>query len=610
MTGNKAPAPSASASGRGANPSSTLLSANNDDGSAAAPNPAGEYSSGAREAAFNPYLPGNQTYPARNWDKSSEAGSQPKNNVPPNNVGRAAAKTAKKTKSGNGRTTRKRNQTPAQKELQKQRTAATKKKTREARLAREAEAAKKAEQEKKRAEEKNRQQFFLPHSEKQTTEGESENVNNTSLDGVVPEEASASAGGPADNTESVPVAADTGDAPTPEDAKDDKDELVVEHHNAKTYYPFDIIANLDFDYVEEAGKNDSDKTPNETYGVQQKYVEAIQKRIQEEVRGDFEGDSWLIKLLNENDWWVRKTDAYYVAKKLGLKKESYAYYRDVYIWLPDIRWKDVEKTFMPCCPNCKIGHPRVGPHGFRDNHAGRVVVHLKETYYVISRRYICHECKREVKKAKQVLEQNAAERGLECEMKDSERNYTFMGWDKRILPLFKRGKGELFPAVLSWKAGVDKLLVDLMRPLLDGGFRPERFSDLLLELHSKEFTRKCILHEYEIEARKESLLNKNKEYLPLGEFGDKYKYCGMVPTGKYLANQKTRSNVHNLGMFAKNRDIVQDGGASLDLVARRVLNFSVDKSLQCSDWSGDHGADVALKRRTHECLDLRLFRRP
>jgi len=103
------------------------------------------------------------------------------------------------------------------------------------------------------------------------------------------------------------------------------------------------------------------------------------------VHQDFDGDDWLKRLLDENDWWVRKTDARYVVKKLELKKESYAYYRDVYIWLPDICWKDVEKTFMPCCPNCKIGYPNVGPHGFRDNHTGRVVVNLKETYYLISR---------------------------------------------------------------------------------------------------------------------------------------------------------------------------------------------------------------------------------
>jgi len=55
--------------------------------------------------------------------------------------------------------------------------------------------------------------------------------------------------------------------------------------------------------------------------------------------------------------------------------------------------------------------------------------------------------------------------------------------------LFKYNRGETeFPAYFTWRAGLDKTIINMMRPLFDGGFRPERLSDMLLELHSKEYT--------------------------------------------------------------------------------------------------------------------------
>jgi hypothetical protein len=71
-----------------------------------------------------------------------------------------------------------------------------------------------------------------------------------------------------------------------------------------------------------------------------------------------------------------------------------------------------------------------------------------------------------------------------------------MGWDSRILPLFPSRRGELhFPAVLTWKAGFNKLVVDMMHPLNDGGFCPERTSQFIMEMHSKKYTYLCIEHE-------------------------------------------------------------------------------------------------------------------
>ena len=59
-------------------------------------------------------------------------------------------------------------------------------------------------------------------------------------------------------------------------------------------------------------------------------------------------------------------------------------------------------------------------------------------------------------------------------------------------------------------------------------------------------------------------------------------------------DQKSRCNVHNLGVFARNRDVVANGGASLELIVKSVLNTSLDKALQCSDWGG-HLSDEQIK---------------
>ena len=174
----------------------------------------------------------------------------------------------------------------------------------------------------------------------------------------------------------------------------------------------------------------------------------------------------------------------------------------------------------------------VGPHGFRSNHFGRVVITLSTTYYVMTRRYICHECRKESMQAKATIESIATDNGLSIEVSDSGRQYTFMGWDKRILPLFKYGRGSQFPAFLTWKAGVDFSVIHLMRLLFLRGVRPDGFAAILLEQHTKHFTELGIEHENEMLRKSRGMIPPKKEML--GEFGDKRKYRGLVPTGRYV----------------------------------------------------------------------------
>jgi hypothetical protein len=188
-------------------------------------------------------------------------------------------------------------------------------------------------------------------------------------------------------------------------------------------------------------------------------VAAIQKQLQSEVSKDNKdiNNQWLLKHLRMNDWWIRKDSYLWFIRKYNktrekkedeLDEEYKAYYRDVLVWLPDVRWQTPDERYKPCCPNCK-SNARVGPHCFRDNHSGRVIVDLTETYYTVSRRYICHACEDHTKKAKADFEAAAKEQNLTAIVDLDDSKYTFMGWNQSSLALLPYNKGSKFPAFLT-----------------------------------------------------------------------------------------------------------------------------------------------------------------
>ena len=67
--------------------------------------------------------------------------------------------------------------------------------------------------------------------------------------------------------------------------------------------------------------------------------------------------------------WVkgRLSEAEMSSAGLHLVDWEPAYIRDVYVWLPDVRWGP---KAMPCCPTCETA-AHVGNHGFQTNHSAR-----------------------------------------------------------------------------------------------------------------------------------------------------------------------------------------------------------------------------------------------
>lgn len=188
-----------------------------------------------------------------------------------------------------------------------------------------------------------------------------------------------------------------------------------------------------------------------------------------------------------------------------------AYYRDVYIWLPEQRWGNIA---WPPCPTCL--QQDVAAHGFQTNHFGRRVVSMTSNYFIMSRRYICQ--RRCCQGAPSAVEKR--------------QQRTFMGYNPISRTHLPHGLGRLFPAFLSFRAAVDNSVIDMMRALFDKGVRPESFAETILELHSKTYFEAYLLRELEIE-RTRAFLNTTPSMF--SEFADKRNYAGLVPTGKYLS---------------------------------------------------------------------------
>jgi hypothetical protein len=128
------------------------------------------------------------------------------------------------------------------------------------------------------------------------------------------------------------------------------------------------------------------------------YLRAIQTRLKNEVlEGTKDEEKWLMEMLNENDWWIRHQQAESLCKKLGVIFAEIAYYRDVYVWLPEQRWGCVA---WPPCPSC-LQQNKIGARGWQKNHYARRVVTMNSNYFVMSRRYMCHSCNRDYSKNSQ-----------------------------------------------------------------------------------------------------------------------------------------------------------------------------------------------------------------
>ena len=107
-----------------------------------------------------------------------------------------------------------------------------------------------------------------------------------------------------------------------------------------------------------------------------------------------------------------------------------------------------------------------------------------------------------------------------------------MAFHPKCLPLYPYGRGDKFPAFLTWRAAVAKPIIDLMRPLFNCGVKPNRFANLLKELHSKRHMQHQLEYERELKCdrRLDTSLTRPEYSTP----GNKHEYNDSVVSPKYL----------------------------------------------------------------------------
>ena len=327
---------------------------------------------------------------------------------------------------------------------------------------------------------------------------------------------------------------------------EEQDEAItIDNTSPRFISPEDVTASLDIDEEEEGldeddcdGDDDdgNEKEQPKEEGVMREVLRAVQDRIKYEESKTFPAlkERWMLQFLKDHRWSIPREKIPSIVRKLKLKHDINLfkyYYTRLDVWLPDL-----QHDCMPCCVNCKRNHA-VGVHGYL-RHPGRMVVNRTENYYILTRRYICHDCKKQNDRLKAIAKDAAtaaaAAANVEIAEVEVKIQTTFLAWDRRILPLFPDGIGKTFPAFFTKRAGVDMSLIDLMRPLVTKGIRPEAFSELLLELHTKEWTRRHIQYERDV-AKKERLFPGFALTAPLfSEFSDRHFYNGGVPSPKYI----------------------------------------------------------------------------
>jgi hypothetical protein len=240
---------------------------------------------------------------------------------------------------------------------------------------------------------------------------------------------------------------------------------------------------VDFDEQDDS-EAEEDESGAEAHvdSIQSKFSRLVYERLKYELSCKIPAleKKWLLESLELNEYWLRRSQASRVLRKLGAEIADFdlAYVRYIKVWLPDR-----EYGVRPACPVC-LSDEHVSAHGWRDSndHVAQIVTDTPIDFDVMSRRYRCTTCKAARKKLQAVIIAAAATAGLRCEPTaadadasanaDDDDNgdadgvgevqetldqgdesvlpsYTFMGYHSVSLTNMKYGKGEKFLPPIS-----------------------------------------------------------------------------------------------------------------------------------------------------------------
>ncbi|KAL0563845.1 hypothetical protein V5O48_018216, partial [Marasmius crinis-equi] len=177
-------------------------------------------------------------------------------------------------------------------------------------------------------------------------------------------------------------------------------------------------------------------------------------------------------------------------------------FRPVFVWLP---------TYLPHRPEhykCHCGG-RLTMNGYNDNIARRVRTSTGEDYFLLTNRYICDA-------------RRAGNPGC---------GTSYQGSDPHIIGQLPRWIQEAFPAYLTARSAVDKLVIDQMKACFAGRFGPEPFSKMLRELQMLEQSRRELMY---LTAAVTYGLSGSTQVPPFPAFNDRMKYAGSAPSIFYV----------------------------------------------------------------------------
>ena len=254
-----------------------------------------------------------------------------------------------------------------------------------------------------------------------------------------------------------------------------------------------------------------------------RFAAEVVSRIQHECKQDTApntkpGSFHLISYLKQQGFWLHKTAAPFLVQQLGMPPTTNTdYFQDIKIWMPDLQWG---KLAMPCCPSCN-SNTHVCVNKATNNHPVRRIISIEKCYFIASRQYCCTACREAAKTLP----------------KDKKPQYTFMATHENCLKNLRPEYATDFPAILSHKSGVDRVLYRMLRPLFDASVQAAGISKMLLELHSLKYydTVLAFLSEKERDIALSAMPDeRRRESLQYSTFDDPRGYAGAAPSPKYI----------------------------------------------------------------------------
>ncbi|KAF9001636.1 hypothetical protein BDZ89DRAFT_1050403 [Hymenopellis radicata] len=242
-------------------------------------------------------------------------------------------------------------------------------------------------------------------------------------------------------------------------------------------------------------------------GVLQLFLLGILKSLKSEIASTGQP-----RCYESGTFWIRPKDPsfalYSSLRSTGNTAVSanVLYHRDVFIWLPQL---------LPGCPNsfvCECGAAKpLNLNGYNDNPIARCVKGPQgREYFLLTNQFRC----------------DSRRKG-----NDSGCGKSFQGTDSWILAQLPRNWQHEFPAYLTARGAVDKVLMSTTLALFSGRFGSGPLSELLSELRHLDHSNRELIY-LSIYSHEREILDLPPA-TPFSAFDDKSRYAGTRPSPRY-----------------------------------------------------------------------------